>query len=77
MEVILRFNVLYGKWWYAKLFPNSYIQMSYTLTARKIKFSIKDFFGKYDQIRRKLRIRSQLLKKSLMGNFIFCAVISA
>ena len=44
------------------------------LTARKIKFSIKDFFSKYDQIRRKMRIWSNLLKKSLMENFIFCAV---
>ena len=34
-------------------------------------FSIKDFFSKYDQIRRKLRIWSHLLKKSLMENFIF------
>ena len=37
--------------------------------AQKMKFSIKDFFSKSDQIRRKL-----LLKKSLMENFIFCAV---
>ena len=37
-----------------------------------MKFSIKDFFSKCDQIRRKLRIWSHLLKKSL--NFIFCAV---
>ena len=44
------------------------------LTAQKIKFSIKNFFSKRDQIHRKLRIRSQLLKKSLMENFIFCAV---
>ena len=43
-------------------------------TAQKIKFSIKDFFSKCDQIRRKLRILSHLLKKSLMENFIFCAV---
>ena len=33
-------------------------------TAQKIKFSIKDFFSKCDQIRRKLRIWSRLLKKS-------------
>ena len=39
-----------------------------------MKFSIKDFFSKCDQIRRKLRIWSHLLKKSLMENFIFCAV---
>ena len=35
-----------------------------------MKFSIKDFFSKCDQIRRKLR-------KSFMGNFIFCAVIAS
>ena len=40
-----------------------------------MKFSIKDFFSKCEQIRRKLRICSHLLKKSLMENFIFCAVI--
>ena len=39
-----------------------------------MKFSIKDFFSKCDQIRRNLRIWSHLLKKPLMGNFIFCAV---
>ena len=33
-----------------------------------MKFSIKDFFSKIDQIRRKL-------KKSLMENLIFCAVV--
>ena len=43
-------------------------------TAQEMKFSIKDFFSKYDQIRRKLRIWSHLLKKYLMENFIFCAV---
>ena len=32
-------------------------------TAQKMKFSIKDFFSKYDQIRRKLWIWSHLLKK--------------
>ena len=36
-----------------------------------MKFSIKDFFLKYDQIRSFLRIWSHLLKKSLMENFIF------
>ena len=39
-----------------------------------MKFSMKDSFGKCDQNRRKLRIWSHLLKKSLMENFIFCAV---
>ena len=45
-----------------------------SITAQKMKFSVKDFFSKCDQIRRKLRIWSHLLKKSLMENFIFCAV---
>ena len=43
-------------------------------TVEKVKFSIKDFFSKCDQIRRFLRIWSHLAKKSLMENFIFCAV---
>ena len=41
-----------------------------------MKFPIKDFFSKSSQILRKLRMRSYLLKKSLMENFIFCAVLS-
>ena len=44
-------------------------------TAQKVKFYIKDFFIKFDQIRSKLRIWSNLLKKSLTENFIFCAVL--
>ena len=36
-----------------------------------MKFSIKDFFSKYDQIRKKLRIWSHLLKKPLTEKFIF------
>ena len=44
------------------------------LTAQKMKFSIKDFFCKCDQIRRKLRIWSHLLKKSITENFILCTV---
>ena len=40
----------------------------------QMKFSIKDFSSKRSQIRWKLRIWSHLLKKSLMENFIFCAV---
>ena len=39
-----------------------------------MKFAIKYFFSKCDQTRRKLRIWSHLLKKSLLENFIFCAV---
>ena len=43
-------------------------------TAQKMKFSIKDLSSKCDQISRKLRIWSHLPDKSLMENFIFCAV---
>ena len=39
-----------------------------------MKFSIKDFFSKCDQICSFLRIWSHLLKKSLTENFISCAV---
>ena len=45
-------------------------------TSQKMKFSIKDFLSKCDQIRSLLPIWSHLLKKSLMENFIFCAVDS-
>ena len=40
-------------------------------TAQKLKFSIQIFFSKWDQIRRKLRTWSHLLKKPLIENFIF------
>ena len=42
--------------------------------AQKMKFSIKDIFSKCDQILSFLRIWSQLLRISLMENFIFCTV---
>ena len=43
------------------------------LTSEKIKFFVNDLFSKCDQIRPKLRIWPQLLKKYLMENIIFCA----
>ena len=45
--------------------------MATSSTAHKMQFSIKDFISKCDQIRRKLRVWSHLLKKSLMENCIF------
>ena len=42
---------------------------------QKMKFSIKGFSSKCGQIRRFLQIRSHLLKKFLMKNFIFCLVM--
>ena len=49
--------------------------MNIKFTAQKMNFSTKDFFSKCDQIRRYLRIWSHLLKKSLMENFIFWAMV--
>ena len=39
-----------------------------------MKPSVKYFISKSDESRRKLRTSSELLKKSLKKNFIFCAV---
>ena len=55
---------------------HEYLPLYVAYTAQKMKFSIKDFISKCDQIRRKLRTWSHLLKKSLMENFIFCVVIT-
>ena len=49
------------------LIKNSYVKLN---TAQKMKFSIKDFSSKCDQVRRKLRIWSHLLEKSLIENLI-------
>ena len=46
-------------------------------TTEKMKFPIKDFFSKCDQIRKKLRIWLHLLKESLTENFIFSGVYPA
>ena len=42
---------------------------------KKLKFSIKDFFSKFDDICSFLWIWSHWLKNSLMENFILCAVV--
>ena len=46
----------------------------FSFTSEKMKFYIKDFFSKCEQIRSFLLIWSHLLKKSLMENLIFCAM---
>ena len=56
------------------VFENSGPSEIDTSSAQKMKFSITEIFSKCDQIRRKLRIWSHLLNKSVMENFIFCAV---
>ena len=64
------------KWIYKFLFSQKSSDQKtcgFSDTAQKMKFSIKDFFSKCDQIRRNLQNWSHLLKKSLMENFIFCA----
>ena len=58
--------------WFESMIPLLLVQVSFT--AQKMKFSIKNFFRKCDQIRMKLWISSHLLKKSLMENFIFSTV---
>ena len=56
------------------IYQKATVQNFSTNTAQKMKFSIKDFFSKCDQIRSFLRIWSHLLKKPLLENFIFRAV---
>ena len=47
----------------------------HVFAAQKMKFSIKDFFSKCDQIRSYQGIWLHFLKKSLMENFIFCTMV--
>ena len=55
-------------------FLSSLLRFCSPSTAQKMKFSIKDILGKFDQNWSFLRIASHLLKKSSMEYF-FCAVI--
>ena len=62
-----------------KEFPSTYLYLLGNFpifTAQKMKFLIKDLFSKCDQIRSFLQIRSHLLKKYFMENFIFCVVFA-
>ena len=52
--------------WVAQLYYSNF-----SFTAEKMKFSIKAFFSKCDQIHSFQQIWSHLLKKSWMKNFIF------
>ena len=51
---------------------NEKLHLFVRYTAQKMKFCIKDFLSKCDQIPGFLQIWSHLLMKSLMENFIFC-----
>ena len=59
---------------YHKSFLRSLVRLFWTVSLHKKMLSIKDFFSKCDKIRRKLRIGSHLLNKSLMKNLIFYAL---
>ena len=63
--------------WYLKGGLSPFCSPLTTPTGQKKKFSIRDFSSKCHQIPKKLRIWSHLLDKSLMENFIFCAVAPA
>ena len=55
--------------------PKKFTEKTHLVLLKKIKFSIKDFFSKCDQIRSFLRIWLHLLEKSLMENVILlCSV---
>ena len=65
-------------YWKIKHFIQSSEQiapLSWSLSmAQKMKFSIRDFYNKCNQVNNFTRIWSHLPKKSLMENFIFSAV---
>ena len=67
MIIIDKELLLFNGW------PKKYVKPFFQSGHKKIKFSIKDFFSKSHQIRIFLRLWSDLLKKSLMESFIFCA----
>ena len=60
--------------YFQKFLIKATVEVSDVPLHKKMNISIKDFFSKCDQIRRKLRIWSYILKKFLMENFIFCTV---
>ena len=68
---LICFRIQFRSWVMSVLGNEKPLYSSTLHAAQKMKFSIKDFFSKCDQIRRKL-----LLKKSLLEIFIFCAVIN-
>ena len=50
------------------------LQLSLMTASQNMKFSVKDFFSKCDQISSFLRVWSDLLKKSLEENIFFYVV---
>ena len=81
---LLLFQFIYGIYWQGKMLYSSVFLIEYRYTIHVLILnihslhkkwsSINDFYSKCDLIRRKLRIWSHLLYRSLTGNLIFCAV---
>ena len=69
-----RMSIIFWRKW---LWKSAKCDLTFvTINVQNMKFSIKNFFSKCDQIRRKLQIWSHLLKKSLMENSFFVQWIS-
>ena len=77
---VCTFHIFSQVRWYALLKKQPFSSMFQILSFKTlykilaIASSIKDFFSKFDKIRSFLPIWAHLLNKSLMENFIFCAV---
>ena len=72
---IVKHRVVFWWWSFFEKIVNNFQSLTvFGNIAQKMKFSMKDFFSKCDQIHSFLRIWSHLLKKSVMENFIFWAV---
>ena len=68
-------QLLFRLWAKLRIYITCKVLFALYDTTQKIKFSINDFFSKCDQICSFLRIWSHLLKKYIIGNFIFlCSV---
>ena len=65
--LVVQLEAINQKSWTLDIWQSS----KFVVIAQKMKFFIKNFFGKCDQIRRKLRIWSHLLKKSLIETSFF------
>ena len=61
-------------YWINLKYHSNWLLWIWTSTEKKMEFSKKNFFSKCDQIRRKLRVWSYIIKKPLMENLIFCPV---
>ena len=64
-------NIITGSEYYPSIFFLKMQNKKKPFTAQKMKFFIKDFCSKHDQICRKLQIWSYLLKKSFNGQLHF------